>query len=233
MYSLTRTVACSDAGPDKNMTLGALFTLMSDCELFQIESDKYLSDFLTSHGYVMYLASRQADIFRLPVYGETMKAVTSIYDLQAAFGFRNTYVYDAGGRVLTASYAMGLLVDIKTQRIVKAPEAFIKGYAYAPKLDMEYLPRRIELPGAPVRMTSFMVPRAYIDMNNHVNNVNYIVAAAEYLPDGAKLKRIRAEYKNGAKYGDPVDVCTYQNADRHIVELKRPGLTYAVVEFTL
>ena len=233
MYELTRIVASSDCGGDRKMTLGALLELISDCELFQIESDPFLTDYLTKNGFVMYLGSRQADITRLPAYGESVKAVTSIYEMQGAYGYRNTFVYGADGAPLVRSYGMGLLVDRKANKLAKAPHDSFAAYRYDKKLEMDYLPRRIDLAGPARTEPPFAVPRAYIDLYDHVNNTRYVTAAAEYLPAAAKISRLRVEYKNAARYGDVIHAAVYTPPAKTIVELKSPDdKPYAIVEFT-
>ena len=74
MFEMNRRVAVSDVGADAAMTVTAVTQFMQDCECFQLDSEPVLSAFFKRSCCGMYLASRQTDIVRLPVYGEEVTA---------------------------------------------------------------------------------------------------------------------------------------------------------------
>lgn len=232
MFTIHRTVSGSHSDSEGNLTIGAAMDFMQDCSLFQLDSEQALSAYFKQNNCGMYVTSRQADIYRLPVYGERLTVSTWVYEVNPLFGFRNTTITDAVGKICIASYAMGAFVDLDKARTVRMPRPLIDAVLVEEKLDMEYLPRKIILPAIPAEeMPGITVPRAYIDRNRHMNNAKYITAAAEYLPDDFETGRVRVEYKTAARQGDCLYPAVYRQADNITVALNGKDAVYAIIEF--
>ena len=106
------------------------------------------------------------------------------------------------------------------------------------KLDMEYAPRKIALIGDGEEKESLKIRRYQIDSNRHVNNVEYVKMAMEFLPykddKCARIKELRAEYKKAAHYGDVLTPVLHRFDDKLQVALNdEQAAPYAIVEFTL
>ena len=106
---------------------------------------------------------------------------------------------------------------------------------------MNYMDRKVKVPEGVQGIPKEQVPvrKYFIDSNGHVNNGKYIACAEEYIPDGFKVERIRAEYKRATKYGDTFYPVVYrqddENGKTHIwVALNDEGdKTYAMVQFDI
>lgn len=72
---------------------------------------------------------------------------------------------------------------------VKLTERDTAGYEMEEKLDMDYAPRKIILPGEYEQQEAFAVQKHHLDTNHHVNNCQYIQMAMDYLP--ADFKTIK------------------------------------------
>ena len=103
---------------------------------------------------------------------------------------------------------------------------------------MEYLPRKIALPGNLKECEEIAVRPDMIDTNNHVNNGQYInIAMALMAQDGEyaerkPLKRVLAEYKKSAVMGDVFQPYTGMVEDKYYVCLKDgAGNINAIVVF--
>ena len=98
---------------------------------------------------------------------------------------------------------------------------------------METAERKIRLPEEMDAGEPFAVQKFHIDTNHHVNNVQYIVMAQEYLPEGYQTSGLRVEYKKQAVLHDTIVPLVYAENGRVVVSLcdteEKP---YAVVEFT-
>ena len=55
------------------------------------------------------------------------------------------------------------------------------------KLDMDYAPRKIILPGEYQQQEAFAVQKHHLDTNHHVNNCQYVQMAMDYLPGRSRL----------------------------------------------
>lgn len=129
-------------------------------------------------------------------------------------------------------------MNIRTLRPMKPDAEQMKLYGTGERLDMEYLPRKLNIPeglkaGEPVPVRTDM-----IDTNNHVNNAQYIMLAMSLFeqaePEQAKrpVKRMLAEYKKSAVMGDVFHPYTGWQDGRYNVCLKNDaGNVNAIVKF--
>lgn len=234
MYTITGRVGTSQTGADGVMKLVSAMDIMQDSSIFWTESVPVFFRHLADNNLGMFLLFRQADVIRLPKYGENISACTWIYKCNGFSGYRNTVLYDEGGRACVKSWSIGGFVSRDTGHMTKLPQEIAEAVTIEPKADMEYLGRKITLPEtgwealspAPVR-------RGDIDFNRHVNNVRYIETAMELIPPDYNVKRFRVEFREAAKPGDIFypSMATYDN-NIYIILSSDTGAPYAVIEFS-
>ena len=117
-------------------------------------------------------------------------------------GYRNFKIEDETGEEIACANSVWVFIDITNGRPVRVPEEIKEKYSFEEPYDMECLGRKIRTeegmqPKEPVRIGRF-----HIDTNRHVNNGKYVMIAEEYLPEGFKVKELRAEYKKAAVLSD-------------------------------
>ena len=104
-------------------------------------------------------------------------------------------------------------------------------YELEEPLEMETVSRKIALPEKLEERGGFPVFRHQIDVNNHVNNCQYVQMALEVLPECGRAAKIRVEYKKSAVFGDTICPKIAIEEDRKIVELCGTDRSvFAVVE---
>ena len=115
---------------------------------------------------------------------------------------------------------------------VKLTERDTAGYEMEEKLDMDYAPRKIILPGEYEQQEAFAVQKHHLDTNHHVNNCQYVQMAMDYLPENFKIHQMRAEYKQQARLNDVICPARAVDENKTTVLLNdQKGEPYAVVEF--
>ena len=99
---------------------------------------------------------------------------------------------------------------------------------------MEYAGRKISVPAGGEMKDAITVLPHHLDANHHVNNGQYVAMAFEFLPEGAAIKQLRAEYRKQAFLGNVLIPCVVAEDTRIVVSLQDDsGKAYAVVEFEL
>ena len=196
MHTTTRKVEISNIGKNGKMRLSAMLDFMQDIDFAHLQNEPALSEFFAEQGNVMFLVSRQADILRLPEYGEELTVSTWCYELKRMYGFRNTVLKDSSGNICVQAYEVGAFAQLPSQRPVKIEQEVADRVLKGEKLDMEYTSRKIALPDtAPDKTSELIVYDSFIDMYGHVNNARYTELAEDFLPEGREVSRLRAEYK--------------------------------------
>jgi len=233
MFTTTGRVGASQTGANGRMKLPSAIDAIQDCSTFWMESEPDFLHFLTAHRLGMFLLFRQADLIRLPAYGEQYRVTTSIFQCSSYFGYRNCVLYGADGSPCVKTWSIGGFVSFESGRLARLPKQEADKLRLDPKIDMEYLDRHIVLPEISFHpLPEFPVRRGDIDFNDHMNNVRYMEAALELLPDGYPITGFRIEFKNSAKLGDILYPSLTETEDAAYVLLSnREGTPYAVMEF--
>lgn len=232
MYSLNFQVTTSACNREGRLKLYSALQMMQDCSELWLDSEPAALDFFNSHHMTQLLASRQVEVVRVPFFKEHLTVTTSVYGIKPMFGFRNTFIYDARGRVCFKSWAMGAFVNLDTGKLHAIDVNVLDTIFLDKKLEMNYRDRRIILPNTPgTAMPPIRVLRADIDYNKHLNNANYVRMAMELLPADFEINGLRVEYKVPVKEGMLLTPKVY-NCDGHIfVSLSTHGVINAVIEF--
>ncbi|MBR1864613.1 MAG: acyl-ACP thioesterase [Ruminococcus sp.] len=235
MYEMKRTVYCSHLGEGSVVKNSLLVDYLQDTSQRHLLSHPVLSPFFERENCVMFLISRQIDIIRRPVLGEEIAVRTWAYELNRSYGFRNTVIYDGKGEPIVKSIAGGAFMNTETGRLMRVPAEIINKVKVYPKLDMEYLSRKISLPeGGPDLTAPAAIRKSDIDMNLHVNNARYFDIADDFVSCPLKARRIEAEYKIPVKQEDRITAAVFNKKDgRTAVSLNdENGRQCCVIEYT-
>lgn len=235
MYRINGRVGASQADAESRMKLISAIDMIQDCSMFWMESEPSFSDFLDRNGLGMFLLSRQVDVLRLPRYGESIAAETRIFELGGFFGKRNTLLYGEDGAPCILTWSTGPFVSRETGRLVRMPPGEAERIRVDPRVEMEYLGRKVTAPAAPGRaFPPEPVRSGDIDFYGHMNNARYLERGLELLPDGFRVGRLRIDYRMSARAGDMLHPLLTQDADgkRFVLLSDSAGRPYAVMEFT-
>lgn len=235
LYAIHERIGASRTDTKGVIKLASALDIIQDCSLLWMESEPSFLAYLARNNLGMFLVSRQADIRRLPVYGETVTAQTSVFECRSYCGYRNTFLYGEDRLPCVLTWSIGAFVDMDTGKMAKLPTEEIDKITYDDKINMDYLDKKISLPDIPGRrLDAIPVKRSDIDFYHHMNNARYIEAALELLPDDARIKRVRIEYKMPAKPGELMypQVIQTPNGKRYVLLLDSKDKPYTIIEFT-
>ncbi len=235
MYTFKTRVCASRTGEDGHMRFSDAIEVIQDCSLLWLESEPSFQHFLKTNNLGMFLLSRQADVLRLPVYGEKITVRTSVFDCDKFSGYRNTILYGEDGGPCVLTWCIGVFVNLATGKMEKIPPEESNKITIDRKIEMDYLPKRITIQDVSgQRLDAFTVKRSAIDLYRHMNNAKYIEAALEFLPTDFMIHRMRVEYKMSAKAGNTIYPERIQTpAGKWYILLKNArNKPYAILEFS-
>lgn len=233
MYTFDARIRYSEADCENRLTMNSLLNYFQDCSTFQSEDLGLGVRYMLDRGLVWALSSWQIDVGRYPEIGERVKVGTLPYAFRGFIGYRNFWMEDGTGKRLAVANSIWTLLDLETGKPEKPLQEMYDGYELSPKLEMEYLPRKIVMPQAGEKRPEFVITRQHLDSNHHVNNGQYVKMALEYVEEDFLIRRLRAEYKRQAYLGDVFYPVVYQREDGCAVSLNDvTGEAYAVVEMT-
>lgn len=234
MYSIDSIVTTSACDENGCLKLFSAFQMMQDCSEMWIDSEPVVRDTFSKLGMAQLLASRQVEIVRVPRYKERLRTVTTVFEVEPMYGYRNTFIYDSDGNACYRTWSMGAFVDRQTGHLQRVPQDALSSVYIEPQKDMTYLDRRVLLPKdlQLQKQISVAVTHNDIDYNRHMNNANYIRVAMEYLPDNFKYNSVRVEFRRPARYGDEiVPYICQKDASTFFVQLTVADNVSTLIEF--
>jgi acyl-ACP thioesterase len=235
VYSIDARVAASHTDEKGWLKLVSAIDMLQDCSQLWLESEPALEKFFSDNNMVQFLVSRQLDVIRPPLYGERLRVKTSVYECRNVYGFRNSGIYDEAGKPCFLCWAVGAFVNTETGRPSRLSREVLESLTIDPKIEMEYLDKRIVIPESTAVRTEepIKVKRQDIDFNRHMNNARYVDYAVEYLPPRFEVKRLRIEYKLPSVYGERLYPQVIEEDEKIVVVFNDEGNnTKALMEFT-
>ncbi len=230
IHSKVTTSFCNEKGCLK---LYNALQMMQDCSEMWIECEPTLQKHFENEGMAQLLVFRQVDIERTPSFKEDLTITSTVYGMKPMFGFRNTFIYDAAGNACYKTWSMGAFVDRNTGKLKSIKPEVIGTMRLDEQKSMAYLDRRIQQPKEGWHQREpYIVCRADIDYNHHMNNANYVRLALETLPDHFDYDRLRVEYRIPVKRGETIFPQTQEVDGRFLVQLLHNGAVACVVEFS-
>lgn len=234
MYSFEGRVRYSETDSDERLTLLSILNYFQDCSTFQSEDLGVGLDVLKAREEFWVLNYWQIDVMRYPRLCEKITIGTHAYECRGILGYRNFYMDDADGQRIAIANTLWTYLSMKNGMPARIPEQVITAFGHDEKLEMEYEPRKIhispEIQGE--KAEAFEVKPLHLDANHHVNNGQYVLMASEYLQQGFRIDRMRAEYRKAALLNDTIYPIIYRSEKYTAVSLNQSdGKPYAIVEF--
>ena len=232
MYNIETKVRYSECGENGKMKLSAIVNQFQDSSSEHSESLGVGMDYLKEKKRAWILNSWQIVIERYPKAHEDIVVSTWPTGFRGVFGPRNFCMKTPDGEMLAYANTLWVYLDIEKGTPTKPSEEEKSIYGTEPPLDMEYTSRKIKLPEEAKVVDTVSVRKYHIDTNSHMNNSQYVLLAAEVLPEEFEVRQVRVEYKKSAVYGDKIVIKMAEEETRIVVELSdENNVTYALVEF--
>lgn len=232
MYQFDSRIRYSEVDNECNLTLTALMNYFQDCSVAHSESLDRGVRYLSENHMAWVLSSWQICCDNMPHLFDEVTVSTWAYEMKAFYGYRNFTLDRKNCERLAYANSVWVLVDTMTGRPVKVPDDIINEYGTSPQLEMECSSRKIKVPADMEAGAEMVVPKFFIDSNQHMNNEKYVAIAQELLPAEFKIKELRVEYKKEAKLGDTIRSSVKKTDEGIVVVLAdTDDKPYAVVQF--
>lgn len=148
------------------------------------------------------------EIKRMPKWGESFVVKTWYKGYDGFLVLRDYTLHSTEGEYFGAACSAWLVVDISTRRIQRA-DKICAGVEAATENALDKKLGKIKL-HEPFLPAGEIIPRySHIDMNNHVNNVNYFKWAIDYLPfdkTNRKIRTFEINFLSEAKQNEIIDI---------------------------
>lgn len=235
MYSLKHKISYSEISPDKHVSIAQVVRFFQDTSTFHSEEVGDTVEALERKQCAWLLSAWQLEVDRYPVFGEEVVISTWPHENKGILAQRNFEMKDADGRSMIRANSIWFYFDFKTEMPRKIIPEYVECYGVEEKLQMNYKGRKVALPKNVKGkiMADFLVKKADLDTNGHVNNANYIEMALEYVEKSTKVKGARVDYRKSAVLNDKIVPILYEEENYLYVELSDGEKPFAVIEFEM
>ena len=233
MYSFNSRVRFSETDTDRKLSISGLMNYLQDCSIFQSEDVGAGLRYMKETQRAWLLSAWNVEVIRRPNVSEEIKIGTWPYEFKGIYGLRNFAIYDKEGNYLVKADSCWFLIDMETGRPARLTSQDIEPYPILePRIDMEDMPRKITLPKEMEEYGRVRVLKHHLDINLHVNNVQYVDIACEVLPQGCEVCGVRAEYRKAAILGDVIVIKYAKEEGKYSISLcAEDDTVFANVEF--
>lgn len=213
-YKKSYIIACYECDNRQKIRIRSLFNLLQDISDDHADLIDVGYDFCKKKAIGWVASGYVLDIKRLPEFREKITIVTWPSMRTAATTNRDFQVINENNEILINASSQWVLV----QKMRPIPIAkHIQNFDLINERAINAAFEKINIPDLENSSIIFPVHNDEIDLNNHVNNSLYASWAmdgvsAEYLKNHFP-KAIQINFKHPAKFGDLVQMKTYQCAD--------------------
>lgn len=200
------TIRANEINTDKKATLSTICNLLQEIagnNARQLEFD--ITDLQENKlTWILYRLNVQMD--RFPEWRETITIKTWPSGGDGLRAWRDFLIFCEDGKEIGRSVSYWLMMNIESRRPVRIPEKILQ---MAPEDIDHVLPltdTNFSSFDDPDNSLTFEVRKSDLDLNMHVNNVQYIDWMEECLPDDIHIWEFDIQFKAEATYGETVTV---------------------------
>jgi medium-chain acyl-[acyl-carrier-protein] hydrolase len=198
------------------LSMVSLFQIFQEAAYRHAEALGWGREYLLSHNQFWALTRAVMEIDRLPEWNETLIIRTAPREGEGLMAPRDLLLIDSQGKTCVKASTFWIIMDINSRRPVP-PKVFFSGLEFSEKCRLCCLPyNKMHGTFSDKPLYSSDIYYSSLDMNNHVNNSNYI----KYLLDGLsvdenekEIGRLQIVFQQEAAAGDKLVI--YRGEDEN------------------
>ena len=217
IFSKNYTVGISDISQNTSITNIGILNILEDIACRHSDKTGYGILDIPQTNLSWILLAWKVKILKRVSYGDVLKVNTWSRGTKKFYTYREFEVYDETGALVCIASSKWTLINTVKNSITPITDEIISCYKPEDKsvfensnIDKIVEPENYDL------SFKYTVQRRDIDVNHHMNNINYLNVAYEFLPDDIyfanECNNIEIMYKKGIKLGETVN-CLYCKKD--------------------
>ena len=218
------TVGNRDVGNNNKATNKALLKYLENIACRHSDEVGYGINTIEETKVVWILLDWKLKVIERPIYGQNIKVKTWSRKIEKLYAYRDFEIYDEEKNLLAIATTKWVLLNADTRKIQRIPEELSSKYYSEPERQVfeEKIEKLCEVEKEDLSI-NLKVRRTDIDINNHVNNLNYLDFAYEVLPEeiyNKDLKNVRITYKHQTRPGEIVNISYAKQENKNIITIK-------------
>lgn len=236
IFEKSYTVGNRDIGRNNQATNKAMLKYLENIACKHSDEVGYGINTIEETKVVWILLDWKLKVIERPTYGQTIKVRTWSRKMEKCYAYRDFEIYDEKENILAIATTKWVLLGSETRKIQRIPEELSSKYNSEPERHVfeEEIEKMHEIDKEDDCM-NLKVRRTDLDINNHVNNLNYLDLAYEILPSDQlekDIKNVRITYKHQIEPGETVHISYAVQDNKNVVTIKTldKSALHAIVE---
>lgn len=230
MYEFKSRIRYSEVDCFGKLNIVGILNYFQDCSTFHTEESGIGVEKLHEEDFVWVLSNWNVVITRYPRMGESITIGTFPYEYKGFFGRRNYIMKDEAGQTLAMADTLWAFLNYKEGTLARIPKAIGMSQEMEPRLPIERVRGKIIIPEKLEEIEPVIITNRYIDVNQHVNNVQHVSIMLDCV-ENKDYGKVRVEYRKQVKPGEIVIPYVGNNESGKLVVLKdKEGQVCSVME---
>lgn len=184
-----------------------------------------------------FLISVKLKVYKRPMYGETVTAITWSKGANRVFAFRDYELRNAEGELVAAGASVWVPIDRRTGAMMRLTSEIMEAFGTEDKSALK-TGGKLREPKSYSATGEQKITASMIDFNEHVHNTYYIDFLNEILPEslrGAEINDLEIFYKNQILIGETVKLFYGEENGSHYVSIKTEDEKelHAIIKFEI
>jgi acyl-ACP thioesterase len=200
MFTFETKVYYSRADKNGQVPLFEIMNYLQDCSTFHSENNGVGVAYMKSVHKAWVLVSYQVRILKPLKVGMDICVSTAPTDFGKLFCYRKYQITDTKGQPLVQADSIWVLIDLDSRKLLRVTDDDRLPYSkdIEPEFEDVHAIRKLSLQGEKQKKENLRVLRTYIDNNGHMNNADYLRAAAEFIPEDFNCSKFDIVYQKEA-----------------------------------
>lgn len=211
----------------RRASLVSIMRILEDIAIQHSEDVNLGLDFYEQENVGWMLSRWDINIYRFPMFKETIKVVTEPQAMNKFYANRKYHIYSETGDLLIEANSLWIFVNTLTRRPIQIAEFIYERYSVNPNDNFVFTKLEdIALPSLYQNEKEYLVMSDAIDTNQHTNNTQYIFWATDTLPKEIKQNycpaHVLVNYMKETKEGDNVVSSAFtETSNEKVISLHR------------
>jgi medium-chain acyl-[acyl-carrier-protein] hydrolase len=213
-----------DIGNNNKATNKAMLKYLENIACMHSDEVGYGINTIAETKVVWILLDWKYKVIERPKYGQNIKVRTWSRKMEKYYAYRDFEICDEKENVIAIATTKWVLLGADTKKLQRIPEELVSKYEQETQRhvfenEIEKL-HEIENYQYSIEVKT---RRTDLDINNHVNNLNYLDLAYEILPDeiyNKELNNVRITYKHQTEPKETVNIAYARQNDKNIITIK-------------
>jgi acyl-ACP thioesterase len=215
-HSVIEKVQSFNVDVNKKLKLGSLLEFMQQAAYEHAEILNVGYSHLNVTKQVWVLSRVIIEVNKYPVWGDKISICTWPKGLKGLFALRDFEIKNENDETIINATSAWLIIDLDTRRPVRNIEK-IKMVETHSKNGVEEFPDKLDKVESS-KSKMFSADYSAIDLNEHVNNAQYVNWIADCLPEKAyrhnSIKKLQVNFNSEMRWGDELELSFVNNEGR-------------------